>query len=188
MAAAETVDKSEIQNVLEFWFVEHGREQWFQKDDAFDAEMADRFGALHIRASSGGCVAWESTVDGRMALIVVLDQFSRNLHRDDARAFAQDARARDIARTAIALGDHVGADPNRKLFLYLPFEHSEALADQDWCMSLMTALGDPDLLDYANRHRVIVERFGRFPHRNAALGRDSTAQEQEFLKQPGSSF
>ncbi len=178
----------EIQDVLTFWFVENGREQWFQKDDAFDSEMRRRFADLQVRAAAGGCVDWEATEDGRMALILVLDQFSRNLYRDDPRAFAQDARARAIARTAIALGDHVTAAPDRKLFLYLPFEHSEALADQDWCMTLFTALGDPELLAYAERHRVIVERFGRFPHRNAVLGRNSTPEELEFLQQPGSSF
>ena len=178
----------EIQDVLTFWFVENGREQWFQKDDAFDSEMRRRFADLQVRAAAGGCVDWEATEDGRMALILVLDQFSRNLYRDDPRAFAQDARARAIARTAIALGDHVTSAPDRKLFLYLPFEHSEALADQDWCMTLFTALGDPELLAYAERHRVIVERFGRFPHRNAVLGRDTTPDELEFLQQPGSSF
>jgi uncharacterized protein (DUF924 family) len=181
-------NENEIQNVLSFWFVKNTRDQWFQKDDAFDAEMSDRFSALHGHAAAGGCADWEGTVDGRMALILVLDQFSRNLHRGDARAFAQDPRARAIARAAIAKGDHVPATPARKLFLYLPFEHSEALADQDWCMSLFTALGDADLLDYAHRHREIVARFGRFPHRNAALGRETTPEELEFLQQPGSSF
>ncbi|MCR9176276.1 MAG: DUF924 domain-containing protein [Alphaproteobacteria bacterium] len=178
----------EIQDVLTFWFVENGREQWFKKDEAFDSEMDQRFADLQARAADGGCVDWEETADGRMALILVLDQFSRNLHRADPRAFAQDTRARAVARTAIALGDHVVAAPDRKLFLYLPFEHSEAMADQEWCMSLFTALGDPELLDYAERHRVIVERFGRFPHRNAVLGRESTPEELEFLQQPGSSF
>ena len=123
-----------------------------------------------------------------MALILVLDQMSRNLYRDDPRAFAQDVRARAVARRAVAAGDHVFAPPERCLFLFLPFEHSEDLADQLLCEALFGVLGDANLDDYAARHRVIVERFGRFPHRNAVLGRTSTAEELNFLEQPNSSF
>lgn len=175
-------------DVLGFWFGECTPAQWFAKDDGFDATLRARFGALHEEAAAGGLGDWEGTADGRMALLLLLDQMSRNLYRGDPRAFAQDARARDVARRAIAAGDHVFAPPQRCTFLFLPFEHSEDLADQLWSEALFRALGDAELDDYAKRHRVIVERFGRFPHRNAALGRASTAEELSFLEQPTSSF
>jgi uncharacterized protein (DUF924 family) len=176
------------EDVLAFWFSECTPQQWFEKNDAFDATLRTRFGAVHAEASAGGLTGWEATADGRLALLLVLDQMSRNLYRGDPRAFAQDARARDIARRAIAAGDHVFASRDRCLFLFLPFEHSEELADQLWCEAFFAALGDAMLIDYGMRHRVIIERFGRFPHRNAALGRTSTAEELEFLTQPNSSF
>ena len=153
-------------DVLDFWFRETPPAKWFEKDDAFDATLRDRFSAL----------------------ILVLDQMSRNLHRGDPRAFAQDDRARAVARRAIAAGDHVFAGKERCQFLFLPFEHSEDLADQWWCDALFRALGDDNLHHYAVLHRVIIERFGRFPHRNATLGRTSTAEELAFLEQPNSSF
>lgn len=187
-AALSPEDKAAIQDVLAFWFVENGRAQWFQKDDAFDEAIARRFGPLHERAAAGGCETWADERDARMALILVLDQFSRNLHRGSPKAFAQDAAALAVARKAIALGDHLAGPKDRCVFLFLPFEHSESLADQDLCLSLFETLGDADYIDYANRHRVIIERFGRFPHRNAILGRESTAEERAFLEQPNSSF
>lgn len=174
--------------VLGFWFGECTPQQWFDKDDGFDAALRDRFGELHGEAAAGGLGGWEATADGRLALVLVLDQMSRNLFRGDPRAFAQDPRAREVARRAIAAGDHLFAPPQRCLFLFLPFEHSEDLADQLWSEALFGSLGDADLDDYARRHRVIVERFGRFPHRNAALGRASTAEELSFLQEPNSSF
>ncbi|MEQ8395250.1 DUF924 family protein [Thalassobaculum sp.] len=176
------------EDVLAFWFGECTPQQWFEKNDAFDATLRERFGALHSEAAAGGLADWETSADGRLALLLVLDQMSRNLYRGDPRAFAQDARARDLARRAIAAGDHVFGSRDRCLFLYLPFEHSEDLADQLMCDALFRALGDAELIDYGVRHRVIIERFGRFPHRNAALGRTSTAEELEFLTQPNSSF
>lgn len=175
-------------DVLDFWFGQCTPAQWFAKDDGFDATLRDRFGALHGVAAADGLADWERSADGRMALILVLDQMSRNLYRGDPRAFAQDARARAVARRAVAAGDHVFAPPERCLFLFLPFEHSEDVADQLWCAALFGVLGDANLDDYAAKHRVIVERFGRFPHRNAALGRTSTAEELSFLEQPNSSF
>lgn len=177
-----------LEDVLGFWFREADPKQWFIKDDGFDATLRSRFGALHAEAAAGGLADWEATADGRMALILVLDQMSRNLFRGDPRAFAQDARARAVARRAIAAGDHVFAPPERCQFLFLPFEHSEDVADQLWSDALFRALGDANLIDYAERHRVIVEQFGRFPHRNAALGRTGTPEELAFLEQPNSSF
>ena len=123
-----------------------------------------------------------------MALVILLDQFPRNLFRGQARAFAGDARALALAKRAVAAGLDEAMPRAHRLFLYMPFEHSEDLADQETCIERMTALGSAGYLDYARRHRDIIARFGRFPHRNAALGRDSTAEEIAFLKEPGSSF
>lgn len=175
-------------DVLTFWFEECTPAAWFEKNDAFDQTLRDRFAGAHAKAADGALAAWADTRDGRLALLIFLDQMSRNMFRDSAKAFAQDALARDVARRALGEGDHVFCDPNRCLFLFLPFEHSEALADQTLCLALFQALGNPHWIDYANRHKVIIERFGRFPHRNACLGRESTPEELAFLSQPGSSF
>lgn len=180
----------DIKAVLAFWFgeVEQSREIWFKKDDGFDAEIRHRFGALHGAASRGGCDAWAGTPDGTVALVVVLDQFSRNLFRGDARAFDADAKALALAKAALDAGLDKVMGPYWRQFLYLPLEHSENLADQDRCVALVEALDNADLTKWAVAHRDIIARFGRFPHRNAVLGRDSTEEEFAFLKQPGSSF
>lgn len=181
-----------IDAVIEFWFVENGQAQWFAKDDAFDAAIRDRFGALRdeLAGTPEKAEAWAKTPRGALAVLLVLDQFSRNLYRDDARAFEADPLARRIARTAVAQGFHTAEHlpPSAANFIFLPFEHSEDLADQDWSCALFEATGDANSIDYAERHRVIIERFGRFPHRNAVLGRSSTEEETAFLKQPGSGF
>jgi uncharacterized protein (DUF924 family) len=184
-----------VKDVLEFWFgAEAGpaRAEWFRKDDRFDAKIRDRFGELHARAARRELDDWRREKDSMLALVVVLDQFSRNLYRGDARAFAQDAYARECAREAIAREDDAASRPVERMFLYLPLEHSEDLADQDRCVELMRALDAFEetrgISDWAERHRAVIRRFGRFPHRNAALGRVSTAEEVEFLKQPGSGF
>jgi uncharacterized protein (DUF924 family) len=176
--------------VLRFWFgegadygVEHKR--WFQKDSAFDAEVRRRFVGLHEELAQGG--AWLDTPHDCLARIVVLDQFPRNMFRGTPRAFATDALALSAARHAIASGYDRGWQRVEKIFGYLPFEHSESLADQERACELMRPLGE-ELYDYALRHHRIIERFGRFPHRNAILGRESTPEEIEFLKQPGSGF
>jgi uncharacterized protein (DUF924 family) len=183
--------------VLEFWFgpVERrgqARREWFRKDADFDAEIRRRFGALHARAALRELEPWRASPQPMLALVVVLDQFSRNLYRADARAFAQDAHARECAREAIDRGDDLALLPVGRQFLYLPFEHSEDLDDQDYCVERMATLEAFEetrgLVEWAQKHRAIIRRFGRFPHRNAALGRESTAEEREFLSQPGSSF
>jgi len=181
-------DAALMQQVLTFWFRENGREQWFAKSDSFDDAIRSRFGPLLDRAAAGGCDDWTGTRDGRLALTLVLDQFSRNLFRDDPRAFAQDPAARDVARLSVALGDQVFHDADRKLFQFLPFEHSEALADQMLSLALYRAHSDDETYGFAYRHFEIIDRFGRFPHRNAALGRESTADELAFLDTPNSSF
>ena len=177
-----------VEAILGFWFTECSEEDWFKKSDAFDATLRDRFGPTQRAASDRKLDNWADTADGRLALILLLDQMSRNLFRGSAQAFAQDPAALALARHAIAEGDHVGTSRERRLFLYLPFEHSENQADQEMCMALFTALGDDELTEYARRHKVIVDRFGRFPHRNEALGRQSTDEEVAFLKEPNSSF
>jgi len=181
--------------VLRFWYGEpigKSREEWFRKDEAFDEEIRRRFGGLLDSASRRELESWRDAPDSMNALIVVLDQFSRNLYRNQARAFAQDAHARECTLQALARGDEAVLEPVQREFLYLPLEHSESLADQDLCVERMSALeAFPEtkgLAVWAEKHRVIIARFGRFPHRNAALGRASTPEETEFLKQPGSGF
>jgi uncharacterized protein (DUF924 family) len=186
---------SPADEVLAFWFGDapgSSRREWFVKDAAFDAGIRERFGALHAQAVARQLDGWRAHPRTLLALVIVLDQFSRNLHRNDARAFAADAYALECASQAIARGDDQAMLPVERQFLYLPFEHSESLADQQRALELMRALdgfeATKDVSEWARRHLVIVERFGRFPHRNAALGRESTAEEREFLSQPGSGF
>ena len=182
-------------DVLAFWFGEvpgKSRTEWFRKDAAFDQQIRDRFGELHAQAARSELDAWRAERDSMLALVVVLDQFSRNMFRDDPRAFAQDSRARECTHQALARGDDQSLLPVQRQFLYLPLEHSEDMADQDRCVELMRSLDafpeTQGLVEWSERHRDIVRRFGRFPHRNAALGRATTAEEAGFLKQPGSGF
>jgi len=186
--------------VLDFWFGKPGdthrlqtRPEWFRKDDAFDALIDQRFGPLIDAALRGELVAWAAQPLSALALIVVLDQFTRNTRRGTAGMFAGDAQALTTARALVKRGDDLRLAGVQRQFVYLPFEHSEALADQLECLRLFAQLGRDEpalagLLDWARKHHDVVARFGRFPHRNAALGRTSTADELEFLKQPGSGF
>lgn len=186
--------------VLEFWFgapgsPTHGtaRPEWFRKDPAFDALIRERFGATLEQALAGGLAEWCSDTEGTLALILVLDQFTRNSFRDTPRAFAGDARALALARSLVDSGAHRGLARHPRAFAYLPFEHAEDLAAQQQSVALYEALAAEfadaaEELDYAIRHRDIVARFGRFPHRNAILGRASSADEIAFLTQPGSRF
>jgi uncharacterized protein (DUF924 family) len=171
---------------LEFWFRGgETRKQWFGENAAFDAEIRTRFLALHEEAASGARAHWRNSPGECLALILALDQFPRNLFRGDARAYASDALALEAARHAVDAGFDVAMLEVERMFVYLPFEHSENLADQERSLALFA--GNPNY-DWAVRHWKIVQRFGRFPHRNAVLGRQSTPAEIEFLKQPGSSF
>ncbi|TVQ34773.1 MAG: DUF924 domain-containing protein [Geminicoccaceae bacterium] len=179
---------SEAGRLVRYWFEDLRPEQWFKADPAVDRVLAERFGELPDQALAGALDMWHETAAGTLALVLVLDQLPRNLYRGTAHAFAYDEVARQVARHAIARGFDHGLDLHRRLFLYLPFEHSEALADQHWAVALITALGDPVYTDYAERHRAVIERFGRFPHRNAALGRASTAAERAYLAEPGAGF
>ena len=180
-------------DVLDFWFAGDGtreRSVWFEANAAFDTECARFADALHT-ALDGGFDHWADTPRGMLALIVLLDQFPRNLHRGSPNAFAADAKARVLARDAVARGLDRMLHPVERSFLYLPFEHSEDLTDQDESVRLFEtmrlALGD-STAEYAYRHRDLIRRFGRFPHRNAVLGRDSTPEELRCLGETGAGF
>lgn len=183
--------------VLAFWFGEgdeHGRKrvEWFKKDATFDDEIRRRFIPAYQLAAADRLSHWKDDVRACLALIIVLDQFSRNMFRGSARAFATDAMAREATRHALAQGFDRVLKPVERQFIYLPLEHSESLIDQEHCLQLMQQLSafdeTSDLHVWSEKHLVIIRRFDRFPHRNAALGRPSTAEEIEFLKQPGSGF
>ena len=179
------------EDVLAFWFGQE-RKAWFRKDPAFDEVIRQRFLATCLAGTEGRLDPWRDTPRGSLALILVLDQFPRNLFRGQARAFAGDPRAREVTRHVLAQGWDKAMTPTERMFVYLPLEHSESLADQEECLALMTAIaGTPetaDLPQWARAHLEIIRRFGRFPHRNAALGRESTPEEAAFLKEPGSAF
>ncbi len=186
--------------VLDFWFLPadhagHGvyRPEWFRKDDAFDAAIGERFGAA-VEAALGGTPG-EGSDETQLARILLLDQFTRNIFRGTPRAFAGDAQALQIAESLVTAGRDKNLTPWQRWFAYLPFEHSESLLVQERSVALFAALrremqheAFDNAHDYAVRHREVIARFGRFPHRNALLGRESTAEEIEFLGQPGSSF
>ncbi|MEQ8344303.1 MAG: DUF924 family protein [Sneathiellaceae bacterium] len=180
---------TEPQDVLDFWFAPDVVALHWKKDPDFDERIRARFGAAHADAAAGRLDHWRSTADGALALLILLDQFSRNLFRDSPKAYACDAEARQIAFDALARGLDLKVAQDRRHFFYLPLEHSEDPAHQDRCVELMRSrTGDQNFVDYAKAHQRIVARFGRFPHRNAVLGRVSTAEEEAFLLEPNSSF
>jgi uncharacterized protein (DUF924 family) len=190
-------DQPTAQEVLLFWFGGPGEQgkrhkRWFEKDAAFDRAIRERFLGLYGQAAAGRLSHWKERAAGCLALIVLLDQFPRNMFRGAARAFAADPLALEAARHAVAQGFDRAMSPVERLFAYLPFEHSEGLEDQMRACELTKPLAafaeTADAYRYAMAHRDIIQRFGRFPHRNAALGRASTPEEIEFLKQPGSGF
>jgi uncharacterized protein (DUF924 family) len=174
--------------VLTFWFKETQPEQWFKKDKDFDATVRKRFLALHEVLAAKPSEALFADARTALAAVIVFDQMSRNMFRDTPRAFAADPLAFWIAQAAIAKGFDMGMTKDERSLLYLPFEHAEDLQAQERCVALMATLRDPELSKWAIAHRAIIDRFGRFPHRNTILGRSSTAEEVEFLKEPGSSF
>lgn len=190
----------EAQAVLDFWFDPVGsasygnrRKAWFSKDAAFDEAIRRRFGSTIEQALRGEFAAWDSEPLPALAQVLLLDQFTRNAFRGTARAFAGDARALTAASTMVGTRQDQALEPFMRLFVYLPYEHAEGMPAQVEAVRLLTRLaaGCPDaddLLDYAVRHRAVIERFGRFPHRNVSLGRRSTAEEIAYLKEPGSGF
>ncbi len=177
-----------IEEVLSFWFEESGPEEWWNSDPRFDAAIRSRFGTLHDRAVRGELYAWRDTPQGRLAEIIVLDQFSRNLYRDDPRAFAADGMALALAQEAVRTGADQAVSPDRRRFFYMPYEHSESAGIHEAAIPLFESLDEPETLDFEMRHKAIIDRFGRYPHRNRVLGRPSTEEEIAFLREPGSSF
>jgi uncharacterized protein (DUF924 family) len=171
-------------DILAFWR-DAGHKRWYTSDEAFDAEVRRRFLGLWQRAAAGELSSWETSDDGALALVIVLDQFPRNLFRDDIRTYASDAQAREVAQHAIDRGVDARIDPALREFLYLPFMHSEHLADQLRCIELSRAAGHTESLKWAEHHADIIRRFGRFPHRNRLMGRSTTPEEQAFLDEGG---
>ncbi len=171
-------------DVIGFWR-DAGPEKWFAKSRKFDERIALRFEPSHFAAARGEHDSWMASPDGSLALLILLDQFPRNLFRDSAHAFATDGKALSIAKHAIGEGFDQAIEPELRPFVYMPLMHSEALVDQETSVALFEALGAKTNLDFAVLHRDIIARFGRFPHRNAALGRTTTREEQGFLKEGG---
>ena len=171
-------------DIVAFWR-DAGPDRWYSRDDAFDAEVRRRFLGLWQRAAAGELSSWEGSDDGALALVIVLDQFPRNLFRDDIRTHASDPLAHEVAHRAVSRGVDARVDPVLREFLYLPFMHSEHLADQLRCIELSRAAGHAESLKWAEHHADIIRRFGRFPHRNRLLGRATTPEEQAFLDQGG---
>ena len=175
-------------DINHFWFKELTPEQWWVKDQSLDDLIRERYADVHQAAALGECYHWREEPQGWLAEIIVLDQFSRNIYRDNAQAFAQDAQALTLAQEAISSGATAALAQNEKYFVYMPFMHSESVMMHKIAVGLFADLGIEKALDYAQQHKAIIDRFGRYPHRNAILGRESTPEEIEFLSQPGSSF
>jgi uncharacterized protein (DUF924 family) len=171
-------------DILNFW-KDAGWDRWYAKNDDFDAEVTRRFRTLWDEAVAGGLASWEVSDDGTLALILVLDQFPRNMFRNDPRAFSSDRLARDLSVRAVALGVDQRVEQQMRQFVYMPLMHSEDLADQEHCCALFRATGEADNLKFADEHADIIRRFGRFPHRNRVLGRSTTPEEQAFLDAGG---
>jgi len=171
----------EANDVLEFW-AGIGKRGWWTKSDEIDAQIHERFGELHTQACEGKLDYWAETPDGALALIIVLDQFSRNMFRGSPKSFEQDEKALSVAKSAIASGIDKQANKELRLFFYLPYEHSEKLTDQEESVNLLNSFNDsPEFMKAVIEHHDIIKQFGRFPHRNAVLGRETTPEEQAYL-------
>lgn len=177
-----------FKQVLKFWFEELEPKQWWGKDDDLDRDIVDRFSAVHAQASRCELFAWRKEPGGRLAEIIVLDQFSRNMFRGKPESFAYDGLALALAQEAVSLGADTLLEQAERNFLYMPYMHSESLHIHDIAMNLFRENGSASSLEYEIKHRDIIEKFGRYPHRNIILGRESTPAEINFLSQPGSSF
>jgi uncharacterized protein (DUF924 family) len=175
-------------DVLDFWFRELTSAEWYQKDDALDQLISERFGELHAEARQAELFGWRNNIEGRLAEIIVLDQFSRNIFRDRAEAFSTDALALALAQETIASNKTGKLDSSHRAFLYLPYMHSESRRIHKLAVGLFSEPGMENNLDFENKHKAIIDRFGRYPHRNKILGRVSTQEEVQFLKTEGSSF
>lgn len=176
------------QTVLDFWFSAETQPYWFAKSDAFDQQLRNQFLDTLEQARQAELWSWRENAEGRLAEIIVLDQFSRNLYRDRPASFAQDPMALALAQETIQLGLDKNLRPEQRSFLYMPFMHSESKIIHEQALKLFEGLGNPVNLDFEKKHKIIIDRFGRYPHRNEILGRESTVEEIEFLTQPNSSF
>lgn len=170
------------QDIQRFWFKEHGPDDWFKKDEAFDSLIRERFLDTYYAVASGATASWRVTPEGRLAEILVLDQFARNMFRGAALAFTEDGRALRLAQEAVAAGDDQRVPALERQFFYMPYMHSEHMAVHEEALPLFQALGNESLLGYEYRHREIIARFNRYPHRNEALGRSSTPEEEDFIR------
>ena len=176
------------QEILKFWFEEIDRSLWWLKNDDFDQLINERFSEIHARAISCELFEWRKTAEGRLAEIIVLDQFSRNMFRDTPLSFANDSLALILSQEAISVGADKELSSIQRSFIYMPFMHSESLRIHEVAIDLYKTNGIQSNLEFEIKHKEIIERFGRYPHRNRILGRASTAEEIEFLNQPGSGF
>jgi uncharacterized protein (DUF924 family) len=176
------------QDVFNFWFDELQPQQWWVKDVGLDSLIMDRFLPLYGQAKNCELFAWREVAEGRLAEIIVLDQFPRNMFRDTAQAFATDSLGLALAQEAVSSGADQKLNQTQRSFLYMPFMHSESLVVHEIAVDLFEQNGNESSYDYELKHKRIIEQFGRYPHRNRILGRESTAEEVEFLKQPGSGF
>ena len=174
--------------ILNFWFSEKVKPLWFKKSAEFDREIKQRFFDTYQLAKTGALADWRNASKDALALIIVLDQFPRNMFRNTPQAFATDKQAVELTKYAVSNNYQQNLSPEEQAFLYMPLMHSESKKDQAKCVELFTKLGKEDNLKFAIKHREVIDRFGRFPHRNQILGRQSTPEEKEFLTQPGSSF
>lgn len=175
-------------DVLDFWFVQTSPRQWWEKSAAFDARIRERFGSVFEAASRAELQDWRITPEGRLAEIIVLDQFARNIHRESAKAFASDGMALALAQEAVRIGADQALPAERRAFLYMPYMHSESVLIHAIAARLFGVPGMENAYKFELMHKAIIDRFGRYPHRNALLGRSSTPEEVEFLRTPGSSF
>lgn len=182
------MEKYDHTAVLDFWFGELTPAQWFAKSDTLDQTVTSRFGQLLNAAATGECWYWREQPHGRLAEIIVLDQFSRNIFRDSPKAFAQDTMALVLAQEAVQQGLDAALTPTEKAFLYMPYMHSESPVIHEQAMVLFNQEGLENNYNFEVKHKEIIDRFGRYPHRNSLLGRESTTEELSFLQQPGSSF
>ena len=176
------------ETVLDFWFKDLTPKQWFVKDADLDRKITERFSALHLALSRTVPPEWRASAEARLALVIVLDQFPRNMYRGSPLSFATDSLALNAAKAALAVGADAAVGGERQIFFYMPFEHAESQTEQDRAVALFEAFGDETYLDYARQHQDIIQRFGRFPHRNAILGRTSTPEEEAYLAEPGAGF
>lgn len=182
------MSRAAFRAVLQFWFEETEPAQWWRKDERFDSAVRRRFGELHAQAVRGELSGWRDRAEGRLAEIIVLDQFSRNLFREQPEAFAADGMALVLAQEAVARRADHELEAVRRAFLYMPYMHSESAAIHERAVQLFSQPGLEHNLEFELKHKAIIDRFGRYPHRNAVLGRLSTDEEIAFLKQSGSSF